>query len=561
MALYKVPALPFLRPVCHWRRLVNGRNTGWTQRFVQSSSSEERLLQRPANEGSTSQWGPDMRSINWDVLSKDDAELYQSLQAVVESLGEEATADHPMVEVRDKLATAFRDKAALLKRNWTDEMFQEGEDMNEEKVAEIETAMASALGQSGGGLQNGQNLGNALDLVGVYMKNYKLDRADAVLSRCGPFVSDRGGVWMIKWLNHVSTVRMKQSRHLEALEMLYELELYSPYDADEAPEFFATLYRNLAWALKALGRLEEAAIYFNRMATASQKAKGNLDWFDKWDIGKISAAQAFRDGDMDEFFRGRALVEEALELQMQQEPDDLVMRAKVHDSLAECYMVVKEYPKANEHYSAAYDLLLQTVGKQSPLFGKQARHAANLQISQGNYAEALPFLGEALAVEASKDAVNITELMELVDVIVNAQQRANPDMAMIPTNHPALKRLQQNVKERGLDTTKEYAVLCHKMSLLYLHEGQVDSNALRRARRLAKSSVRILRSHQEEPDVGEWLKMSELHLRLLDSVQKRRHLCQRVHFVSPSQNFQLPVPQLPKMNKTGNLQLPILLNM
>ena len=205
-------------------------------------------------------------SINWDALSKDDAELYQSLQAVVESLGDEATADHPIVEARDKLATAFRDKAALLKRNWTDEMFQEGEEMNEEKVAEIEEAMATDLGRSGGGLRNGQNLGNALDLVGVYMKNYKLDKADAVLSRCGPFVSERGGVWMIKWLNHVSasvglyenmkgkrkkivlanalnilkilrsntswnifkklifvpnhqvsTVRMKQSRHLEAL--------------------------------------------------------------------------------------------------------------------------------------------------------------------------------------------------------------------------------------------------------------------------------------------------------------------------------------------------------
>jgi len=146
---------------------------------------------------------PDMKEINWDALSKDDVELFQSLQAVVESLGDEATADHPMVEVRDKLATAFRDKAALLKRNWTDEMFQEGEEMNEEKVAEIEAAMASDLGRSGGGLHNGQNLGNALDLVGVYMKNYKLDKADAVLSRCGPFVSQRGGVWMIKWLNHV----------------------------------------------------------------------------------------------------------------------------------------------------------------------------------------------------------------------------------------------------------------------------------------------------------------------------------------------------------------------
>ena len=139
--------------------------------------------------------------INWEALSKDDAELFQSLQSLVESLGEEATADHPMVEVKNKLAVAFRDKAALLKRDWTDEMFQEGSEMNEEKVAEIEATMASRLHSSG--LRNGQNLGNALDLVGVYMKNYKLDKADAVLSRCGPYVSERGGVWMIKWLNHV----------------------------------------------------------------------------------------------------------------------------------------------------------------------------------------------------------------------------------------------------------------------------------------------------------------------------------------------------------------------
>ncbi|CAJ1423706.1 unnamed protein product [Effrenium voratum] len=429
--------------------------------------------------------------INWEALSQDDAELFQSLQSAVEALGEEATPDHPMVEVRDKLATAFRDKAALLKRNWTDEMFQEGEEMNEEKVAEIEAAMATDLGRSGGGLQNGQNLGNALDLVGVYMKNYKLDKADAVLARCGPFVSSRGGVWMIKWLNHVSTVRMKQSRHLEALEMLYELELYSPYNAEEAPEFFATLYRNLAWALKALGRLEEAAVYFARMASASQQAKGTLDWFDQWDIGKLAAARGFRDGDMDEFYRGRAQVETALQLQIEQEPDDLVMRAKVHDSLAECYMVVKEYPKAHEHYAAAYDLLLRTVGRQSPLFGKQARHAANLQIAQGFHSEALPFLGEALEVESSKDAVNASELLELVDVIVNAQQRASSDtMASLPSNHRALKRLQQNLKERGLDGTTEYAILCHKMSLLYLHEGQADPNAEKMATAGSTGGVR-----------------------------------------------------------------------
>ena len=144
---------------------------------------------------------PAQTDIKWDALSDADVELFESLQSVVEALGDDAS-DHPVVEVRDKLAVAFRDKAALLKRNWTDEMFQEGEHLNEEKVSEIEAAMAADLGNFSGGLYNGQNLGNALDLVGAYMKNYKLDKADAVLAKCGPFVAQRGGVWMVKWLNH-----------------------------------------------------------------------------------------------------------------------------------------------------------------------------------------------------------------------------------------------------------------------------------------------------------------------------------------------------------------------
>merc|ERR1719162_1510013 len=111
---------------------------------------------------------------------------------------------------------------------------------------------------------------------------------------------------MVKWLNHQSTVRMKQGRHLEALEMLFDLELYSPYSVSEAPEFFETVYRNLAWALKALGRIDEAVVYFERMAHASKQHKGSLDWFDCWDIGKLAAAHAYRKGDMPAFYKGRA---------------------------------------------------------------------------------------------------------------------------------------------------------------------------------------------------------------------------------------------------------------
>lgn len=453
-------------------------------------------------------------------ISEEDVELLESLDAAVVSLGQEATDDHPIVEARNKIFTAYRDKAALLKRDWTDEMFQDGEDMNEERVAEIESKLAAGLHVSGGGLADGGNLGAALDLVGVYMKNYKLDKADSVLSRCAPFVSQRGGVWNIKWLNHTSTVRMKQGRHLEALEMLYELELHSPYSPEEAPQFFETVYRNLAWALKALGRIDEAGVYFAKMAQSSHDHKGHLDWFDHWDVGKLKATHAFRDRDMPRFYEGRSMVEQALQMQIEAEPEDLVMRAKVHDSLAECYFVVQEYDQAEKHYMAAYSLLQQTVGSQSPLFGKQAKHVGSLHITRGQHEVALPFLGEALAVEASKDAPKLHELVDIVDLIVGAQQRSSTEL-VAPSCHSSLKALRANLEGRGLGDSREFGVLCHKMSLLYLHEIRRDPKALKRAVRLAKQSVRLLRAHSGSKEAGDWLRMAEIHLRMLLSARSR----------------------------------------
>lgn len=451
-----------------------------------------------------------------ETLSKEDAEIIEALQGAVAALGDEATADHPLVQVLDKAALAYRDKAALLKRDWTDEMFQEGEDDNDMRVAEIEAMLASGLSVSGSGLEDGGNLGSALDLVGVYMKNYKLDKANAVLDRCAPHVSKRGGVWMVKWLNHVSTVRMKQSRHLEALEMMYDLELYSPYSAEEAPAFFETLNRNLAWALKACGRIDEAAVYFERMARDAQAHKGGLDWFDCWDIGKLMATRAFKENEMTAFYRGRELMEKALQMQIDAEPHDLVMRAKVHDTLAECFLVSKEYEKAEEHYRAGYKLMADTVGRNSPLFGKQARHMANLLLAQEKRVASLPFLREALVVETCKDAVSVAEVMELVGLIVETQQKCGLDVVdTLESNHAPLKTLQGNLRGRGLDKSKEYGILCHKMSLIYLHESKRDRKALKRAYKLAKNSVRLLMFGDGGTDTNDWLQMAQLHYRML----------------------------------------------
>ncbi|CAE7548100.1 rplY, partial [Symbiodinium natans] len=53
-------------------------------------------------------------------------------------------------------------------------------------------------------------LGTALDIVGAYLKNYEVDKAGAVVETVLEYCRARGGLWQIKALNHLATVRMKQ---------------------------------------------------------------------------------------------------------------------------------------------------------------------------------------------------------------------------------------------------------------------------------------------------------------------------------------------------------------
>ena len=78
---------PFRRCVLKWPQW-----SGQKSSLSSVSSATEIAIKHSAG----SVLAPDMKEINWDALSKDYVELFQSLQAVVESLGDEATADHPM---------------------------------------------------------------------------------------------------------------------------------------------------------------------------------------------------------------------------------------------------------------------------------------------------------------------------------------------------------------------------------------------------------------------------------------------------------------------------------
>jgi len=123
--------------------------------------------------------------------------------------------------------------------------------------------------------------------------------------------------------------------------------------------------------------------------------------------------------------------------------------------------------------------------------------------------------------------VSVTDALEIVDLLVQSQQKSgiaeeDPAEGAVVSNHAALKILQKNLQSRGKCNSKEYGVLCHKMSLLYLHESRQNEKALKRARRLAKESVRLLRQHtQGDSDGSSWLRMCELHLSMLSAARQR----------------------------------------
>merc|ERR1740129_980647 len=168
--------------------------------------------------------------------------------------------------------------------------------MNLATIEGFEFDLVGMLKTSRQGLGDAKILGSAIDLAGAYKKNYKLDKSEAVLLRCTRHAEDRSGAWMVKYLNHIPQVRMKQRRDAEAVEMMYEIESLASFPRGEpgASEFFETLYRNMSSALRSMGREDEAAVYFAKMAEAAQQHKGALDWMDLWDLGLLTANRAFQ---------------------------------------------------------------------------------------------------------------------------------------------------------------------------------------------------------------------------------------------------------------------------
>jgi len=419
-----------------------------------------------------------------------------------------------MLDTVDNLEREQRDRAALMKRSWSDTAFEDGEAGNEDTIEGYELELVGMLRSSGEGLRDAQILGNAIDLAGAYKKNYKLDKSELVLLRCTRHAEERSGAWMVKYLNHISQVRMKQSRDVEAMEMMYEIESLANFPLSEhgASTFYETLYRNMSSCLRRMDREDDAAVYFMKMVEAARYHKGALDWMDLWDLGILIANRAYHAGQWDEFYKSREIIGEALRQQKAVEPHELILRAKVLSNLGQCFLATDEFDEADVHYTEAYDLFNTCVGKRSPLFGMQAWACGNLRCAEGRYAEALPLLGEALYVEVVKDGLSVPEMTKLMDQILvslHECKAVDHERGDLEPVERALTTLIEDPRWSSLTDTHELAVLAHKIALVFVAGSLLRDNAARGcAMAYSDRALDILRSSKHR-EAAAWLAQAE----------------------------------------------------
>eukprot|EP00929_Paragymnodinium_shiwhaense_P078115 TRINITY_DN40424_c0_g1_i1.p1 TRINITY_DN40424_c0_g1~~TRINITY_DN40424_c0_g1_i1.p1 ORF type:complete len:679 (-),score=146.32 TRINITY_DN40424_c0_g1_i1:584-2530(-) len=452
------------------------------------------------------------------------------------------------------------DKAWNMKRDWTDSDFQQGPDGNrkllqsyeDQLVQRLQQSLEQQLGTASGGpvtrtgddqnvlalaldnagviteatktavLNDPVVLGSALDIVGAYLKNYEVDKASRVMETIIPLCRTRGGGWLLKALNHLSTVRMKESRPEEALAMLEEMELLvavtqDESERDEAWEYWETIYRNFGWTLSKLGRQEEGIKYIEKAIDVKERVGRSASWFDLWDLGRMKATIALRKNDADLILSSQGVVTRGLSLHSMDEPDDLVMRAKIWETLGETSFALghlaekasgllddaspndvvndqsarQHYENAVQSFTSAYQLFEETEGEFNPLTGGSAEALGWVFMKLGRDSEAKKYLlgametlsrqqsawgdGDRASQEAPSALVSATLT---IDRVLEVHKRTD-DRAGLTKYFDAVERLCSNVCRR-LDICKErqdshlYERLVSTGSLVMVASGTAD---------------------------------------------------------------------------------------
>lgn len=405
-------------------------------------------------------------------------------------------------------------------------------------------------------LSDPEVLGSSLDISCAYLKNYEVDKAAAVMETVLPFCRARGGLWLLKALNNIATVRMKQARPKEALAALEESEAVAaarmrPEDMDQAWEFWETTYRNFGWVYNSLDREAEAMRYIQKAIDCKERVGKSASWFDYWDLGRIQAHASFKRNEVKEIQDSQAVVTKALWLHRDTEKSDLVMRAKIWHSVGECSFALghlaeaasgsrfldenpnapatscgakAHYRKALKCFKEAHTLFAKTEGKYNPLTGGEAQAVSWSLLKLDLVQESKPYLLDALEStsrqqsgwgEGSTDsevAPALDAASQTTGRILEAH-RSTDDREGLSKYFPAIERLCANIAARiPLSKDREDAGIYERFvsscSMIMAASGTDDG---------AERSQKLLRSYM-------WERPSTMQAKICDEILQARSL-------------------------------------
>eukprot|EP00931_Biecheleriopsis_adriatica_P067904 TRINITY_DN41959_c0_g1_i1.p1 TRINITY_DN41959_c0_g1~~TRINITY_DN41959_c0_g1_i1.p1 ORF type:complete len:660 (+),score=160.04 TRINITY_DN41959_c0_g1_i1:206-1981(+) len=369
---------------------------------------------------------------------------------------------------------------------WSEQDFLGGLEENMRIVQDCEAQFARMMASSPEGFRSPEILAAALDLAVVYLKNYALDKADALYAATKPHCLSRGLPWNVKWFQDCATLRCKQSRQAEAAPMLEEV-------AKLTPPHEATL-RNLGTVYNQLREHDKAKVYFDAAAEliGQRDEQGNLvlDKEDLWNIGLVHKNKKNYD-------EAAPMLEQALAKWLKEDPEDDVTLAKLYDSVGSCYDEMGRHDEAIGVLEKAKELYDRSIGTESPLYGSACERLAKALVHAGRHEEGLDSLIEAFTVIALQDAVHPTPLFELLGIALEELPLTKDvDLAELARLEMPIQAAVRNMRYRSLDQDGNCGVLFERMArALVLCSNAGGSPQEQAASAQRRSTARALLKH------------------------------------------------------------------
>ncbi|CAK0819729.1 unnamed protein product [Prorocentrum cordatum] len=366
---------------------------------------------------------------------------FEALAVVLRSMMPPTTGSQ---QVRGPPEFATIEKERLV---WSEQDYMSGPQENLMALQGYEAEYARRVAYAKEGFRDPMVLEGALDLAVAYLKNYAVDKADALYAAIEPYCMERGLPWDVKWLQDCATLRCKQARQPEAAVLLEEV-------AKRTPPHPATL-NNLGTVYNMMRQPEKAEEYFKAAMEVAGHEEPVKD--DLWNLGIAKK-------NMKRYDEALPMLLKALEGWEREEPEDDVTLAKLHDTVGSCYDLMGQPEKGVEHFSQARILFGRSIGADSPLYGSSCEGLTKSLIHAGRYAEGFDRLEETFLNVAEKDAIHPTPLFELLGyALEDLVYPGNLDPGELARLEAPIELAVRNMVHRGLDKDGNAGVLFERM--------------------------------------------------------------------------------------------------